>query len=85
MDSSIALFQQKEENAYSNINENGSILHVFKSFSPLTKLNENQADDISLTSDCEQSYSTSFIETITVQSSASSKTPTIINGRIVRC
>ena len=52
-------------------------------FSPLTNLNKNQADDISPMSDCEQS-STNSIETITVQSNAVSKTPTIINGRFTR-
>ena len=54
-------------------------------FSPLTILNKNKADDTSLTSDCERSSSTNSMETITVQSSAGSKTPTIINGRVIRC
>lgn len=53
-------------------------------FLRLTNLNDNQADDGSPTSDCERSSSVNSIKTITIQSSASSKIPTIINGRVMK-
>ena len=53
-------------------------------FSPLTNLNENQAYDISPTSDYERSSSLNSTETITIQSSAGSKITTIINGQVMK-
>jgi hypothetical protein len=52
-------------------------------FTPLTNLNDNYADEVSLTSNCEWSSSTNSMKKTTIQPSASNKIPMIISGRVM--